>query len=309
MLRVISALLAGLLLCAQTPMLPGFPPGTFQNRAALDATGGAPAYTGPGDTSTYFAWGGLRAYSAAKRGNAAINVCNVLDVACADMSTDAVTGALTVTIIGGSNCSVVVCTVKTLYDQTQANNCGGSTCDWTQATIGNRPTLVVSCINSKPCMRFDAASSQKLTMANAVGSIQSQPNTLTAVAKLTGSVAFIPIMGIDGDGSIIMGHTNNANQWRIYAGAQVAVSVSDASFHVFQGLLNGTSSNFNIDGSNNTGDTGTDSIQAARKFLIGSDSFGSLWTGDILEAGYAHADISAGFSGVNSNTTTYWGPF
>jgi hypothetical protein len=37
MLRVIAALLAGLLLCAQTPMLPGFPPGTFQNRAALDA--------------------------------------------------------------------------------------------------------------------------------------------------------------------------------------------------------------------------------------------------------------------------------
>ena len=40
MFRVIAALLAGLLLCAQTPMLPGFPPGTFQNRAALDAAGG-----------------------------------------------------------------------------------------------------------------------------------------------------------------------------------------------------------------------------------------------------------------------------
>lgn len=38
MRRAIAALLAGILLCAQTPMLPGFPPGTFQNRAALDAT-------------------------------------------------------------------------------------------------------------------------------------------------------------------------------------------------------------------------------------------------------------------------------
>lgn len=37
MFRIIAALIAGLLLCAQTPMLPGFPPGTFQNRAALDA--------------------------------------------------------------------------------------------------------------------------------------------------------------------------------------------------------------------------------------------------------------------------------
>ena len=48
MLRAIAALFVGLLLCAQTPMLPGFPPGTFQNRAALDATtgggGGTPAF-------------------------------------------------------------------------------------------------------------------------------------------------------------------------------------------------------------------------------------------------------------------------
>lgn len=40
MRKVIAALLAGLLLCAQTPMLPGFPPGAFQNRAALDPAPG-----------------------------------------------------------------------------------------------------------------------------------------------------------------------------------------------------------------------------------------------------------------------------
>lgn len=45
MLRIIATLFAGVLLCAQTPMLPGFPPGTFQNRAALDAAaaGGGPS--------------------------------------------------------------------------------------------------------------------------------------------------------------------------------------------------------------------------------------------------------------------------
>lgn len=44
MFRVIATLLAGLLLCAQTPMVPGFPPGTFQNRAAIDAAA-APAFS------------------------------------------------------------------------------------------------------------------------------------------------------------------------------------------------------------------------------------------------------------------------
>lgn len=39
----VAALLAAILLCAQTPMLPGFPPGTFQSRAALDASSGGGA--------------------------------------------------------------------------------------------------------------------------------------------------------------------------------------------------------------------------------------------------------------------------
>jgi len=50
MRKAVFALLCGLLLCvqaaAQSPMVPGFPPGTFQSRAALDATpaGGTPAF-------------------------------------------------------------------------------------------------------------------------------------------------------------------------------------------------------------------------------------------------------------------------
>lgn len=55
MRKVIAALLAGLLLCAQTPMLPGFPPGTFQNRAALDASGGAAALAFDAQASAHVA--------------------------------------------------------------------------------------------------------------------------------------------------------------------------------------------------------------------------------------------------------------
>lgn len=72
MLRPAAALLAGLLLCAQTPMLPGFPPGTFQSRAAIDggvvaapmvtpimaATGAAPSATAANYTAINGAgWG------------------------------------------------------------------------------------------------------------------------------------------------------------------------------------------------------------------------------------------------------------
>src|SRR5216684_5005777 len=93
------------------------------------------AFVGSGDiVGGWQVWYGLRAFSAAKRGTKAINVCNVSDVACADFLTDATTGALVVTTVGGSDCSVVVCIIKTLYDQSGALACTGA-CDNTQATI------------------------------------------------------------------------------------------------------------------------------------------------------------------------------
>src|SRR5215472_2356967 len=83
---------------------------------------GAPAcggYQGPGDVvSGATAWWGYRAYNAAKCGTAAVNVCNVSDVVCADQSTSATTGQLFLNTVGGTNCvSAGPCTNKTLYDQ------------------------------------------------------------------------------------------------------------------------------------------------------------------------------------------------
>ncbi len=87
---------------AQSPIR-GFPPGAFQSRSAID---GAFQYTGPGNVASgATAWWGLRAYTSATRGNALINACNVADAACADLSSDATSGALTIPTIGGTACS------------------------------------------------------------------------------------------------------------------------------------------------------------------------------------------------------------
>jgi hypothetical protein len=67
------------------------------------AGGGGGGYTGPGDIAPGAkAWWGLRAYSAAKRGTRAVNVCNVSDVACVDFNTDATTGTLVITVGGAT---------------------------------------------------------------------------------------------------------------------------------------------------------------------------------------------------------------
>jgi hypothetical protein len=73
----------------------------------------APAsYTGPLDivSSNVVGCWALRACSAAARGTAAINACNLGDAACADVLTDASTGQLPagVLTIGGTPCTVTV---------------------------------------------------------------------------------------------------------------------------------------------------------------------------------------------------------
>jgi hypothetical protein len=75
-------LLSIVLTAAQTPVLPGFAPGTFNNRAAEVVKSSGGGYSGPGDVvSGATAWYGLRAYNAAYAtgSNNAINVRRASD--------------------------------------------------------------------------------------------------------------------------------------------------------------------------------------------------------------------------------------
>jgi hypothetical protein len=148
---------------------------------------------------------------------------------------------------------------------------------------------------------------QSLKSANTFGSNITQPNTYSAVTKFTGTACFCSYYAQDVLGSNFLGHTNSANTWRIDAGADLNGTASDASFHAMQGLMNGASGNFYIDGSANTGSTGTDAISSTGKLIIGGDSFGVNWIGNGAEAGVWHSDISSSMSALNSNQHTFWG--
>jgi hypothetical protein len=91
---------------------------------APTAPSGGGSYTGPGDvvvqsgTSPWMYWFSTnRAFRSADRGNRLINVCNAGDAACADWSSDPSTGVIVPVLVGGVNCAVSVCTIKTFYDR------------------------------------------------------------------------------------------------------------------------------------------------------------------------------------------------
>src|SRR6202042_1672288 len=136
----------------QSSPLPGFPPGVFQNRAAIDAPR-APSYLGPGDIkSNWYFYYGTRAYSFATLGNKLVNLCNSTggtDVLCADASSSVSTGDLVIPGSLTSFCPGANCTIKTYYDISGNANCSSAACDATQLTIASRAILTASVIGSK----------------------------------------------------------------------------------------------------------------------------------------------------------------
>lgn len=208
----------------------------------VSGSGTAPTYTGPGDVATYSFWYGTRAYSTADRGNALLNVCNVSDAACVDMSSSALTGALVVTTVGGSDCSVVTCTVKTLYDRSGNGN------DATQTTISLRATLTLNATGGKPCLTFPGTSGSGYTSGGSA--TLTQPYTLVTVYN-------IPVASSSGE-YLIASHLA-PNDPQMGNGGIDLVAISNNSggftasathnvFHSVLGIFNGTSSSITVDG-------------------------------------------------------------
>jgi hypothetical protein len=308
MRAITAALLASVVPCAALAQSPiaSFPPGVFQPRAAIDAGAAAPAYTGPGDLVSFFNWYGLRAYSSATRGNALINVCNVADVACVDFVSNATTGDLVVTTVGGSSCGVITCTVKILYDQgPNGATCVGSSCPINQATIANRPTLTLNCIGSLPCLTFSSSASLGDNTGGHFPVDYAQPVTYSMIYNRTGGTgAFGDVWGTGGSGFLSNNSANGLILWANNASLGALVTVSDNAFHAVQGIANNTMSTIYVDGSTNSVSVANGANLSPSNGVASTRAF----VGQITELGFYIAAMSGGqLSSLNSNQHTYWG--
>jgi hypothetical protein len=271
------------------------------NYNVVIVSGGGGAYTGPGDVATAqgisqaLVWWGLQAYSAAKAGTKAANICNAGDANCADVNSLA-NGNFDVATAQGAplNCGGAggTCTIKTLYDQTGALSCFSTPCDVTQATIASRPTLVFNCSSTNPCMACGGAA---LLQGSGGFPSTNQPFTYSLIVKRTGgSGSFTTAMEISGGGNDLLQFANSANTMRMFGGASLSATVSDNSFHGIQAVWNSTSSDLNVDGTSNTGNAGTGSIVTF--WQLCSDGANAM-TGNLEEAGV----WGIAFSGTNSS--------
>jgi hypothetical protein len=276
------------------------------------------SFTGPGDvvaSGTSF-WFGLRAFSAAKRGTKAINLCNVADAACADVLTDGTTGDLLApTNIGGIDCTAItVCTIKIFYDQTGNTDCAGpAACDALQATIASRATFTWNCQNGHPCAKKAGGAG----VLPAVGPTytQSLPYTVVGVGNRTGATTTqTALMKTNG---LYFLWTSSANTFGIFGGAFLTITgtganqPSDGTAHSMLGIYTaaGTSCTFEVDGIaapvTNTCGTTTDGTL----HLMTDDS--NAMTGNYMESGAWRATFSPSGGGQQdlmlANMKAYWG--
>jgi hypothetical protein len=296
----------------------------------LNGSGNAPAsYGGPGDTVAFTAWYGLRAYNNTLA-NSGASTTPVLDVYGPTTATSCTiyllgngTGKLDLNTAGSGGignpcsggattfCSVTntTCTVSKLYDQTVGNACGGSACDVVQATAAYRPTLLLTGCGASgtlPCLQgtsnaIDLAGANNITPASGVVSLI----TVAARQASSGTVSYWMVENGLGNNELIT--KNAANTWEVTccSAGSIQPTATDDVWHAMIGVINGSSSVANLDGTEATG-TIAGSTTAGKPYFL---SVASSNTYQESEAGFIdNVPVAQGVrSALCQNAASYYG--
>lgn len=290
------ALLAWVLLSAQGSVLPGFPPGTFDNRAAIDAS--TISYTGPGDVVTLTEFWGLRCYNAAYVGNVA-EIKSPAD-ALTTTITCAAGGVLGSTGTAIATTCAVSCTVKTLYAQT------GSGHDMANPTEATRPAYTLSCATiAKPCMTLNGTSQGLFNVS--VGTI-TQIFSVTVVARRTTVNTTSCILCTNSANDDVAFH-GSGQATMIWGSAFIDSAAAENTWHSLQAIGNGVSSTLTVDANAATsGNPGAGSL--AGDYAIGANTSllsGALLAGTVAEVGVKSGDFTSSIIALAANQKAYWG--
>ncbi len=264
-----------------------------------------PAYVGPGDVvASWYAQGGVRAFSAATAGLAS------MDIFCVTASTTNTIKTLpngnldTQTLV--RLCPADTYHVAKLYDRSGQTNCTAAACDWTQGTDANRPVLVLNCQNAQPCMTFNGSQ----YLVNTALSSLATPTFIAAVIRTGNTGAVNTIMSSNNTLPYFSSGSGTANMFGNGGSNCCTISgLTENAWYAMQGQVNGASSTLNFDNAGNS-KVASGSVGAATtisgNLAIGVDDnsgvFNQFLTGKMLEVGVRSAGYSAALA---SNMRAY----
>jgi hypothetical protein len=192
------------------------------------------------------------------------------------------------------------CLISKVYDHT------GNGKYQSVATTANMATLTFNALNGLPC----ATSNGSVAYAPPSSSFAlTAPYFFTAVAERTGNFTTTQRIMQDTSGSPNLGYRNSTNTVGVNAGSTLTATASDSAFHAFIACASSASScdgaagDMVVDGSNNTGTTGTNS---ATDFQLLD---GTAMTGLMCEAAVMNGNgiIGTQITSLNANmhSSTY----
>lgn len=296
LLCVALALFPALASAQITP--PGFPPGTFNSRAPIDAAGGAPpSFTGPCDisacTGAYGFIAGTAAYASAH--SPAVDICDTATCGTTVTINFLSTGLWDAATAAANAVCSVSCSATNFYDST-------GNLHPAPFTTGTRPTIAFG--NLGTCSAaiaivtggtFKTAAFTSVPTWSMVG-IAERTTSLTTEQYFIGSTT-----------GTALGWFTAATQGHAYAGAASATvtGVTDSAYHAFV-FVSGTSGSLNIDSLTpttiNTGGT------AVADLFIMADSFGNRQlSGRFIFAAMMPSAVTA--STMNTNLHSQCGGF
>ena len=286
-----GAVLVGLALVA------GSPPSSAW--LAQGGGGGGGGYVGPGDVVSALDYFALRAYSSATRGNKLVNVCTTIAAVdtCADMFSDATTGALVITVIGGAACNTGTqpYNIKTWYDL----GTNGVPQDQVEGTVANRAVLS-TCTGSTAAASF---SGTFVSYLSANPFTQAQPYEIIWNARRTAGTAQVNVFE-SSSATLQDGYFTSANQGYGFSGSVVTFTASDAACHVIELIHNGASGSIGVDGSVTSSQNFGANGPTAETFSLGGFTTGRYPTMLFHEGGLI---TGASPASLNSNISAYWG--
>lgn len=295
-MRFVAGLLFALIASASVAQtsLPGFPPGTFQSRGAIDAPpSGGGGFVGPGDAITpqavaYYSFRAYNAAYAAPGTNPAMQLCDkATGLTCVTINILATGYADRATAVASSACATS-CGISSLTDQTgnghTASN--GNTLLWPVVLFTGCPGSFQMCAQFIPSPQASELATANIT--------QAQPFTFIAVAERTANFTAIGSIIDFGTEAAMMGFSSTANAALMNAGSanRSITGINDSALHSMIGVFNGASSEFTADGTNHAVATPGTNGAAAVAMKIGDDGNGDVPTNTSYEWGLYGSALS-----------------
>lgn len=237
---------------------------------------------------------GLRRLLTSYSTNKLINIRRASDNATTDIGFTA-TGAIDIAT-ATTFCNATTCSVVTWYDQSGA---GGNL---VQATAGNQPALIFTCLGSYPCIQSTAGTMTLTSASNYTPATGLA--TISAVGLRVTGGGVCTFLREDGtSGNQLRG--GNAGFWRLQGSAgTLEATAADSTWHAGIGIANGASSTLTIDGVNATGSITNGTAAGAPAFTGVASS-----TCQVTEAAFwDNVALSATIrTMLNANQRAWWG--